>query len=507
MWIFHIDFFYIFCYNKTTILIEVIILNYTEFFMKTDTVNFFISVLELFFMTLYSHYICFKIINKNNMNIKNRIIVYLSSFFISVIAQFIREKLDLYYSNILILFELLLINSIILKSDVIDVAVITVIASSVNYIIYIISLSLAFIPNALFKITNDCIGACIVIAIYSLITLNIFKIRKLKNGMVFLYNKFENSYYNIFIVNICMTMIFLRTIIPSTEGLEYRRVLFSFIIFSILIIITIRKSFDLYYKQKLLVKDLEQTKVELEAKKQEIDKLEKENLEFSKTSHSLAHKQKALEFKLEQLMKIGTDTKSKEVIKQEIEEISKELYKEPETIELSKTEIESIDNMFSYMQSECIKENIKFELQVTGNIFYMINNLISENDLQILIADHIKDAIIAINHSDNSNRSILVRIGKIDGIDSLYIYDSGIEFEKEVLDNLGKKPITTHADSGGTGMGFMNTFDTLNKTKASLTINEIGKPCIDNYTKVLMFKFDGQNEFKVDSYKNEVAVV
>ena len=55
-------------------------------------------------------------------------------------------------------------------------------------------------------------------------------------------------------------------------------------------------------------------------------------------------------------------------------------------------------------------------------------------------------------------------------------------------------------------MGFMNTFDTLNKTKASFIINEIGKPCEDNYTKVLIFKFDKQNEFKVNSYKNEVAV-
>ena len=107
-----------------------------------------------------------------------------------------------------------------------------------------------------------------------------------------------------------------------------------------------------------------------------------------------------------------------------------------------------------------------------------------------------------MNFSDNSNRSILVRIGKIDNIYSLYIYDSGIEFSKEVLDNLGKKPITTHAETGGTGMGFMNTFDTINKTKASFIINEIGKPCEDNYTKVLIFKFDNKNEFIVNSYKS-----
>ena len=207
------------------------------------------------------------------------------------------------------------------------------------------------------------------------------------------------------------------------------------------------------------------------------------------------------------MTKLGKINEDEEIdIKNELENISEEMYKEPEDIELAKTDITSIDNMFSYMQSECIKDNIKFELQVVGNIHYMVNNLITENELEILIADHIKDAIIAINHSDNSNRSILVRIGKIDNLYSLYIYDSGIEFTKEVLDNLGKKPITTHADTGGTGMGFMNTFDTLNKTKASFIINEIGKPCEDNYTKVLIFKFDNANAFKVNSYKDKVVV-
>ena len=279
------------------------------------------------------------------------------------------------------------------------------------------------------------------------------------------------------------------------------------VIYALSMFFTIKQSFDLYYKQNLLEKDLKETKEELEAKKKEVEKLEIENLEFSKTSHSLAHKQKALEYRLSQLTKLGKINEDEEIdIKNELENISEEMYKEPEDIELAKTDITSIDNMFSYMQSECIKDNIKFELQVVGNIHYMVNNLISENELEIIIADHIKDAIIAINHSDNSNRSILVRIGKIDNVYSLYIYDSGIEFTKEVLDNLGKKPITTHADTGGTGIGFMNTFDTLNKTKASLIINEIGKPCEDNFTKALIFKFDNQNEFKVNSYKNEVVV-
>ena len=91
--------------------------------------------------------------------------------------------------------------------------------------------------------------------------------------------------------------------------------------------------------------------------------------------------------------------------------------------------------MLNFMQSECIKNNIDFNLQLSGNIYHIINNIITEEELEILLADHIKDAIIAIKHTDNVNKSILVRLGKIEDCYGLYIYDSGIEFEKETLEN------------------------------------------------------------------------
>ena len=75
--------------------------------------------------------------------------------------------------------------------------------------------------------------------------------------------------------------------------------------------------------------------------------------------------------------------------------------------------------------------------------------------------------------------------------------------EIETLLNHGKKPSTTHKDAGGTGMGFMNTFDTLKGCKASFIIEEYGKPATDNFTKVLKFKFDNKNEFKICTYRKE----
>ena len=190
-------------------------------------------------------------------------------------------------------------------------------------------------------------------------------------------------------------------------------------------------------------------------------------------------------------------------IKSKIETLSKEIQNETASVELTKTNIPEIDNMLKYMQSECIKNKIDFELQVSGNVHHMINKHIAKEDLEILLADHIKNAIIAINHSKNINKNILVRLGLIDGFYSLYIYDSGIEFKIDTLINLGIKPSTTHEKDGGTGMGFMNTFDTLKKYKASLVIQEYGKPSKDNFTKMIKIIFDNRNEYKISSYREK----
>ena len=124
------------------------------------------------------------------------------------------------------------------------------------------------------------------------------------------------------------------------------------------------------------------------------------------------------------------------------------------------------------------------------------HELVDKEDFETLLADHIKDAIIAINHTKTENKSILVRIGKISGEYAIYILDSGMNFPEEVINKLGKQPITTHKEEGGTGLGFMNTFKMLHKTKASLIIQKIGEPCNDNYTKVLKIIFDGREQFK-----------
>lgn len=473
-----------------------------DFLIQTENPNNILNFCRIYFIAIFTYCLAIKFINKTDQIKHKRIKVIIFMTAISIIYVIIKNVSNFFYSTIFLILGIAMILARNINSNIGYTMIITIISLATNYIIFFISIIINFIPNAILGIKDNNIGLISLLIIYTILIYNFSKIKRFNKGIAFLKNKEKDDKFDILILNMSV-IILLSMIILSDYKRDFTvNLMLGIIVFAIMLFITIQKSLQLYYKQKLLVQELNETKEELENAKKELKQVEEENLNFSKKSHTLAHRQKSLEHKIQELeAKAEITVEEAGEVKDKLKEIEKDLYKEPAIVELRKTEISQIDDMLKYMQSECIENKINFELQLSGNIHYMVNNLISKDDLEILLADHIKDAIIAINHTDNINRSILVKLGEIEGIYSLYIYDSGIEFETETLENLGKKPSTTHADEGGTGMGFMNTFDTLRKYEASLIINELSKPNKDNYTKVLIFKFDKKNEFKIVSYR------
>lgn len=459
-----------------------------------------ISIVKTIFIMLSTYYTNFKITN-TKIELNTKFVVKLISIIVSAIVCGIIKKYFNYFISITV--SIFIISIMFSKKNLPKALIATIISLAINYIISSIAVITNFaIKKIIIKTNNIYINFVIITFLHIILLMKIFKIKRLKYGLSFLEKDEENEYMDILILNISVIILMITIIIVNSNVILGMNLLPNLIIATIIMFVTIQKSLQLYYKQELLIQDLNETKEELEKTKGELKQVEEENLGLSKKSHSIAHKQKALEYKMQQLLtNVEISKEDAGEVQDRIKEIEKDLYKDKVVTKLSKTDIPNIDDMLEYMQSECMKNKIEFELQISGNIHYMVNNLISKEDLEILLADHIKDAIIAINHTDNINRSILVRLGEIDGIYSLYIYDSGIEFEKETLAKLGKKPITTHANEGGTGMGFMNTFDTLKKYQSSFIINELSEPNKDNYTKVLVFKFDKRNEFKIMSYR------
>ena len=464
-----------------------------------------ISVLKLFFISLFTFYTNLKILNEK-LTLKRTLL----STIIIIICILTLNLLIRYTENYLLSIMLLnFILSMILSGNTQNTIgksiIINTISLSINYIIYFLAIFISFFPSFIFNINNDSINLLFIIIIYAVTLWFLFKTKRLRKGITVIKNKINNEYFDVLILNTSTIIVLAVAVLNNLYYIDFKflvKIVYSFVIFAIIMFITIQKTLTMYYKHKKLIEELNETKEELEKTKKDRDKVEQENIEISKKSHSISHKIKSLNSKIDRLM-MNSEIANEIDVKERIDKISKENNKEKVTVELSKTGIEVIDDMLKCMKDECIENNIEFELQLSGNIHHMTNNHIPKEELEILLADHIKDAIIAIKHTDNINRSILVRLGLIDEFYSLYIYDSGIEFEIDTLINLGTKPVTTHPDEGGTGMGFLNTFDTLKKNKASMVINEIGKPCKDNYTKIIMIKFDGKDEFKVKSYRLE----
>ena len=463
--------------------------------MNLDNINTKIYILKTFIASIFTLLIYFKILNIKVKKVEQIIMIGYVAI-ISIICFFIKYGSNSYIGTIFLIFLLSLITANTFKKKIGSTVVFLIISYGINYIFFFISMVTVYILNKVILIRSDLINMIIMGEIELIIFLFFTKIKRLKNGFSFISNKFiYTELFDLMILNGSLIIIFCSLVFSINNVIASGNIFICFIIFSFIIIEIISKSIQLYYKQKLLIQEVNKSKIDLKNKQEEIQKLESENLNSNKKIHSLVHKQKVLEYKVDKLLKNEQNDANNE-IKKDLEKISNDLFQNNNTVELNKTGIREIDDILEYMQYECQKNNIEFNLLINENIFQMVNNFISKKELEILLADHIKDAIIAINHSNNINRSILVKIGYFEDCYSIYIYDSGIEFSEDIIEKLGKVPVTTYKEEGGSGIGFMNTFETLNKTKGSLIIKKIGQPCADNYTKIIIIKFDGKNEFK-----------
>lgn len=482
-----------------------------------DIIN---KVLKITFTNMYTYLIFTKLINYKKNNYKKIIIMLLVSLLETIVGLMLAEHMTLLTAMLIIYFVHSLIISKITNNNFQYSAISTFISLTITYLIYIISTLISlFILKVIFPDIqiNNIIILLVAITISNLILYRIFKIKRFKNGIAFLQN--EEKINNIGVIGfffIGITIV-IYSILGNYRGYMFNTYLFTGILIeAICMFVWIRRKITKYYKQKLKEKTIEELENEIKQKDLEISKILKENQDIATINHKYSNRIKSLEEISAQILskpeiiekmkvEFGTDFGD---IQKQINKISEEYSKEmQENIkhekQLVKTGIFGIDNILEYMKKEAEKSNIKFELKINANIKYMVENIIDQSKLETLLGDHIKDAIIAINHSNNTYRSILTIIAIIEDCYEICIYDTGIEFEIETLLNLGTKPITTHKETGGSGIGFMTTFQTLKETKASLIIEEKHEMNNTDYTKAVRIRFDGKNEYRISSYRAE----
>ena len=466
-------------------------------------------IVRWIFMNLFVCFIFAKIINYTIS--KNKILLIL---FFNILFSFLFHIIEINSSTILgHIFVILSFGSLMCKITKAKIGyslLVAFISWSINSLLYYLAVTLAFFPHKLLLgLENDFINLSIIFFIHLILMYFFSKIKKFKNGFAFLQNTERNHYIDISVLNISIIALFIYFVFTIVDDSMTVYLFSAFAVISIILLITIFKTFSLYYKHKLVEQTMEDYKKQIKEKDEEIVKLSAENFNFLKINHEFYHKQRALEHKVEKFLSninnIETNHEFSLIsdISVVTEDYSSQIFNVVGPAPLSKTEIKEIDDMFSYMNSECYKKGISFQLVLNGNIHYIVNNLIPKDKLVTLIADHLKDAIIAIEAGNNGNKAILAVLGKHEDFYEFCIHDSGIPFEINTLIYLGLNPITTHATTGGSGIGFVTTFETLRESKSSLIIKE--NPLDNIYSKEIVICFDNKHDYKIRSYRaNEI---
>ena len=340
--------------------------------------------------------------------------------------------------------------------------VLTFISLTITYLVYMISIALTAVSLKLVykDIMEDSIlilliGMCIEIIVINLL----FKMKRFKNGIPFLKN--EEKVNNIGIIGVIFIgiVLIIYSIIPNTTHTRY--IFIGLAIEAICLFIWLKKKITIYYKQKLKEQTVEDLQNEIKEKDNKISEILEENKAIATINHKYSSRIKALEefsskivSKPELVEKMKTEfgedyTAFAEQIKKISQEYSNEMkIKVTKENAIPKTGIFGIDTLLEHMSTEATKSNISLDVKINASINYMIENIISESALETLLGDHIKDAIIAINCSNNTNRRILVVISIVDKCYEINFYDTGIEFEIDTLIKLGKEQITTHKETG-----------------------------------------------------------
>ncbi len=392
-----------------------------------------------------------------------------------------------------------------------------VLAFITNIISYAYSTFAFFIATLVFSVILDLINApkelftfaMVIVSACTFFIINIpFRFKRYRKGMPFLKDKNMST---MGLISSVLTLVCLFMTYVASNEFMILILIISLTVLSLLLLIWWKSQIKRSYLKKLHAIELENMQLALEKQQKEIDKLTKDNDNLARVIHKDNKLVPAMGFSVKSFLEsyenensANIKAKATALIKQ-LEEITCERqgilenYRHTTKI-LPKTNVDGVDSIVLYMSQKSMAINIEFDLMINGDISFMAENIIDENQLTTLISDLIENAIIAIKPC--STRRILVNLGKNNEGYFIEVADSGIPFEIDTLVHLGTMKITTHKHEGGSGIGLSNAFDLFRQYNASFIIEEFINSDL-SYTKKLIVSFNGKGQYIVKSPRAE----
>ncbi len=467
-----------------------------------------LDFIKIIFINVYVFYVYKTITNYKEYKIINIIAILYSNIVLAMIYTIVTEYTNLLIASLIVYFLYAFLISTVTKNRIGNTIVALIISLIIEYAIYIVSILLAGNIVYIVKIeTNNYTVISIIIQVINILLLyGVLKIKRINKGINFLTNtkrKYDEILYITLIGGISFIILGL---LRGSKNIFLNTVLLTGIVLVFFsLVYWLQSQITKHYKKNMRDRTISVQKAEIDEQTKLLEEVKAENLKLATAVHKYNHRLSSLELAMKSAISHNLNTEFAEelsVMLKDTEDLSNSFAKECDVAKciLPLTNVPSIDNMFKYMQDEASKCNINFDLKINESINDLIDNIIPKDMFETLLGDHLRDAIIAVNASDNSYKSILTTLGLVDGCYELSVYDTGIEFQIDTLLKLGKEQVTTHKDSGGSGIGFMTTFETLKTTKASLVIEEYS-PETTNYTKSVNIRFDGKNQYRIYSYR------
>lgn len=474
------------------------------------------DLIRWFFNFLCSFYLFYKLLNLKQPNyfykLSFLVLIFIESFFLSIFNPNI---------SIFIFPLVTTVNTYVLSRSTkktISLSLIALIISeSIHYIFLLLVALLMGLSVAPFfygrydlpYVTIQLSGGIIELLFLFLL----FKIKRLRRGMPFLYQIGSSAtgfILSCFILLIITIINFYDTI-PTTQ---FVFLLIALFLIGLLLYCWWRFRITRDYREKLRQAELKALQNELKEKDNRIRELEENNDSLAKIIHKDNKLIPAMELAVCEYLEAEStdgDTRKKgEQLASGLKSMAQERkgtlnsYRHDEHA-LPVTGVCVLDALFTYMQQRALAQNINFSLHITGDIVKMTEDIISGEDLSHLLADLLENAIIAIG--DNAVRSLSAYLCHNEDSCTIEISDSGNAFGVQLFEDFGQTRHTTHKDSGGSGIGLMDIWKIKKQYRASLHIIEY-MPGTSIFTKKIALVFDRKNHYLIQTYRrNEIERV
>jgi len=337
---------------------------------------------------------------------------------------------------------------------------------------------------------------------------SLLNLKRFKKGMPFLLNS-TNFVNNATII--CLLLISFLINKPFKNATWKYQVFFpiAIIFFTISLIHWWQAQITKSYKQRLVMRELDSLRVEVEEKDKEISRLKAQNEELGRLIHHdnkriPAMENAVCEYLVSDFNDINAAKERANALRLEIESLSRNRSNTLKEIYAQKshhynTGICELDTLLNYMAKRAADDKIELNVHNTVNLTDYIPKCISIDDLTHMLSDLLENALIATNLADTKAIQLQFYVSGKDFI--VEVADSGIPFEAKSIANFGLSRLTTHEDTGGSGIGLMDIRKIKETYGVTLHIEEYEMPT--PFTKKISLVFNHKNIYSVRTFRVE----